>query len=247
MSGRGDELLLLRASSGVVDQSSNGNDGVFGGGMGVSGGEFVFGGSPQKISCPYIALGSAFTVSCWFKQTVDAGSASYLIAQDTGSTRNFILRTLTSGSFVGLSLIVWDTSGVAYTAQVLNLNYLADGLLHLVTGVSDGTNLILYYDGVAVATVGGTSSPRSLSTATTIGVKVSSNYFLGSMRDIRLFGSALSSSDVWTIYNGGSPGYDLGSSSAGGSGSAASVNGSILRRRYRHRALRATLRGSVDS
>ena len=90
--GFGDELLILRGPTGVTDQSGNGNDGTYNGGMGTvsdtgSGGSvaFLFDGTDDFINLPVpVVSAMPLTLAAWVKIPTGA-VASSIISIDRSS------------------------------------------------------------------------------------------------------------------------------------------------------------------
>ena len=215
MAGLGDELLLLRAATGVTDQSSEGNDGTYVGGMGVSSGEFEYDGTDDRISVgrPVSLRLEAGPISISMFFTDDTGTNSLItmgVSRGSVSERTFdIFDTGSQLRFHGLHL-----SGVSWALDTTTRPALGDR--HHVVATWDGTTdagaAKLYVDGALA--VSGTPSTASLTTGeewNVGGIEQHGFAFDGQQDDIRIFGRAVSAAEVTLLYNSGTPGYDAAS------------------------------------
>jgi hypothetical protein len=173
MSGFGDELLIIRGPSGVVDQSDYGNDGSFNGAVNVvpdvsAGGVSAFSMSSDTgdhITLPVIPLTQTdFTLACWVNISHwDAGLADGLLGTwgDNNNARRYLLNRGANRLlqfFVGASEspVTFDVSGLSGW--------------HLVAGAFNNTSKVatLWLDGQSVAsnvisvTLSGTTQPAKI-------------------------------------------------------------------------------------
>ena len=141
------------------------------------------------------------TISLWFKTSTTPSVNKYLISKGTGSytQRNFGIwqsNTNTIRAFI-------NGVGAGVTSP---LSYADGNWHHLAVTYTPSTSLILYIDGSAVDT--NTSSiPAAINNNTSdfeIGRWVS-DYWAGSMDEVAVWNSALSSTAVTEIYNSGAP------------------------------------------
>lgn len=207
--GIGGEQLWLLPSTGLVDQSGQGNDGTYFGDAGVSGGEFSFDGVGDYITSPVSVSGlTTATISAWGSRT-------------TTNKRIGIGQQ----KYDGFGMM-WNTNAVLYCI----INWISDPdsdppiygyttvagtgpshfcLIYDGNGSTNADKLKLYVDGVS-KTLGYISTiPSTLPTMTDpfeIGRLTSSFYTTGTHNDIRVFHRAISASEVTTLYNGGVPG-----------------------------------------
>ena len=198
----GGEILWLMPDSGITDLSGNGNDGTYNGGMGVSGGEYVFDGVNDEITTPVdIAGASAAAISFWFKKTLPTNKMCIGQSQDAG----------------GMHIIWWNTGTFYLTGGGGATSFRANNsTLHHACLVFDGSGatnadrLKFYLDGSASTLTFGGSIGTTLGSPTgplQVGrYAINSNWTSGSMNDVRVFQRAISSAEVTTLYNSGTPG-----------------------------------------
>lgn len=158
----------------------------------------VFNGSAQLNSVSTVPNGSAYSISLWFKTTKNDGSYSTMYCSSSSS----------GGGTTADVFLVSETHRVLYqvggtlletTATIYN-----DGNWHHALFTMDSTAGILYVDGTAVAS--GTITAPSTNRYPTIGYYVgsASNSMVGSVDEVVYFNRTLSSTEVTSLYNGGS-------------------------------------------
>ena len=140
--------------------------------------------------------GKGFTGSYWFKSS-STGKSGYQMPLSTGGSYEMSISP--DGKLRGGIYI----DGTRYVYNAGDSNYL-DGKWHMFTMTYDGTTICRYVDGVLKhsQTISGTSSTTSQIFA--IGRHGASNTTYGNINlyesDIRIYGTALSASDVQSLY-----------------------------------------------
>jgi hypothetical protein len=202
MAGFGNERLLLRGQSGVTDQSSSGNDGVFQGGMGTvadtdSGGTvaFLHDGTDDRItvadSDSLSFLGQPFSVGGWILKTSSA--AVGLIAKASGAAVGEWYIFVGSNNDIAFRLV--DSTNAAAIGVVTAFNVTTNNQWQLIVATSDGTNTVgglkIYRNSTLISAstsnVGsGFSQVRNTSQEVTIGSRGAANFFPGRTDDMRV-------------------------------------------------------------
>lgn len=166
-----------------------------------------FNGSNNYIDCgndSSLRVTPNLTVSAWFKTSTS--QIGKFINRDglASGTRDYALYQN------GTNLQFWVSQSGNITETVLtSTGFTAnDGNWHHAVGVCNGTNIELYIDGVL--NVSGTNSIAGINTSTyinEIGSRTTGtgNFFNGSLSNISLWNTALTSSQITEIYNNGTP------------------------------------------
>lgn len=192
------------SSGTVTDQSGQGHSGTLSGTTVVAGkmGQALnFNGSSDRVILSSVPSASIFTVSAWMKRGPSTSGDGYdsIYSSDAG----FFLNQQ--------KLNWWDGSDRVGGATVVSM-----GMWHMVSIVSDGTNLTVYLDGVSDGTaVTGANLP------TNAGVGIGGHtygpeYFNGVIDDVRVYNRALSPTEIRQLYNAGN-GVTIAKSSSGSS------------------------------
>ena len=158
-----------------------------------------------------------FTVAAWFKTSTDFASDAFIVnkggvgSDSSGQNLNYgIWMTSTEKVKVGFET---STGADQYVTSVNSYN---DGQWHYAVVTNDGTNVILYVDGVQAgskATAG--ASPESIGTKPVrVGansrVTPATNFFTGEVDEVRIWNTALSASQVTAAFGGTfAPGHVL--------------------------------------
>ena len=147
----------------------------------------VFDAVSDYLSVSNISFTGEFTISCWFK--ADDLSSGRPIVGDTGNSHWFkIADTDTVALNVSGSNTEWDSGAVFST-----------GVWTFVSVVRDSDNkIIIYKDGIGYTS----NQPTKSGTFTTnaIGQKGNSQYFDGTISDIKFYSSALTEAEVQSQY-----------------------------------------------
>jgi len=155
------------------------------------------------LACGTLGLinsAGSYSVSAWVNMDA-SGSGGGVLASGTADTNRMFLSLATSGVIFGNKT---GSGGVANYSSTLST-----GTWYHVVGVKDGTTSYLYVNGTQRA---------SASVSATLGSTAGTNFqigvyptgmtagkFPGLIDEVALFNTALSSSDVSSIYNIGSP------------------------------------------
>lgn len=224
----GTEQTWYLPATGTADQSGNSRDGTYVGGMGVSGGKFVLDGVNDCMTIPVHGSAVNHTVTAW----VNTSASSFqVLFHDTppSASRGVFFAVLATGV---LRCYWGSTSGWNIADSTGTVN---DGSEHFVCAVwEDGVGGKLYIDNAQDGSIA-TSNTLSWAGTTKAAVGCDSRsggglYVNGEMDDIRSFNTNLSTSDLTSLYNGGTPGYGSG-------GNAASVLAQQNNQRQASRAL----------
>ncbi len=141
-----------------------------------------------------LTTGAAMTISAW------------VLPGSFGTTSVYPI--LAHGTAYELSLAGGTTSkGVAFTVNGVTVNpssnqttLLGNGSWHLITATLSGGAATLYIDGTAVGTATGINLPAT-DTGTLYLGRDSTNYFNGTLDDVRMYSRALAASEVAALYN----------------------------------------------
>ena len=147
----------------------------------------IFDAVSDYLNVSNISFTGEFTISCWFK--ADDLSSGRPIVGDTGNSHWFkIADTDTVALNVNGSNTEWDSGAVFST-----------GVWTFISVVRDSDNkIIIYKDGIGYTS----NQPTKSGTFTTnaIGQKGNSQYFDGTISDVKFYSSALSESDILSQY-----------------------------------------------
>jgi hypothetical protein len=155
--------------------------------------------------------------SAWFKSNslisassgikgvlLGQGGSSYFLALGGNATGDFTNELITIRQGAQNSFAYTSASATIDT----NWHHIA-AAWSTSSATTGGDGYDIYLDGVKVGNAGGTSTPSSpytLSSAFTIGMRANGiYYFNGLIDEVAIFNSALSASDVTSIYNSGTP------------------------------------------
>ena len=177
-----------------------------------------------------------FTVAGWFKTSTNFASDAFIVnkggvgSDSAGQNLNYgIWMTSTEQIKAG-----FETSSGA-DQYVTSSNTYNDGQWHYAVVTNNGANVILYIDGVQVATKATSgASPESTGTkpvrvAANSRVTPPTNFFTGEIDEIRIWNSALSSSQVSSAFGGTfAPGHVLHLPFGGGGGGYNYAPGLVL-------------------
>ena len=167
-----------------------------------------------------------FTVAAWFKTSTNFGSDAFIVnkggvgSDSSGQNLNYGI-WMNSAEQIKAG---FETSSGA-DQYVTSLNSYNDGQWHYAVVTNNGANVILYIDGVQVATKATSgASPESTGTKPVrVGansrVTPATNFFTGEVDEIRIWNSALSASQVSSAFGGTfAPGHVLHLPFGGGGG-----------------------------
>jgi hypothetical protein len=167
-----------------------------------------------------------FTVATWFKTSTNFASDAFIVnkggvgSDSSGQNLNYGI-WMNSAEQVKAG---FETSSGA-DQFVTSTNSYNDGQWHYAVVTNNGADLILYIDGVQVATKSTSgASPESIGTkpvrvAANSRVTPPTNFFTGEIDEVRLWNSALSASQVSSAFGGTfAPGHVLHLPFSGGGG-----------------------------
>lgn len=181
-----------------------GAQGSGGGSSFASTNSFTFDGSTDYVDMgPPSNLNSVTTmsISCWFKTTLATGVL--VGADDQSLGRRFILLLNSSKA----RFLYFNASQSYYFSD--GTTSVNDGNWHHVISVLDGTNIKVYVDGVLEGTANGVGNMKAnIYTPINIGRRSYSSSelaFQGNIDETSIFNTALTQSEVTSIYNGGVP------------------------------------------
>jgi len=193
--GFGDELFILRGPTGVSDQSGNGNDGTYAGGMGVvadtnNGGvsAFSFDGSDDRITASIPSTSTPFSIGMWKSQ--DGFTNGFPRWFDNGNIVLLVASTTAGGASS-------YRSGSYFDARYVNVA----NTWELIAFVFDGSTVKFYLNGTLVDEK--SFGPAAI-TSFVIGNNAAANRgFRGKMDDIRISPSTWSLTQVSDWYTAG--------------------------------------------
>lgn len=205
----------LNESSGstALDYSGQGNDGtvnnggdstVVGGGQFLGQNTYSFDGSNDEVvlgdlNSMDVGAGGVLSMSGWIKTS---SSPAFIIQKYDSNWVGYNFGLDSSGNGR-----LWSNDG-SNTYSVTGSS-LADGLWHHLVGVFNGSNLILYIDGVKKAS----ASQSSNSYANAASSKImhddggdNSTYHSGNVAEVRIYNHALTPSEIQYLYSAGKRG-----------------------------------------
>ena len=153
-----------------------------------------------------VAGASSLTVSAWVKLDSTSETRGFVSQYVGGGNRTFRL-----AYFPSLQSMWFEVYGPDSYAGFKDVNLLADTWYHVV-GVYDGTDTVCYVNGVASTTTSGlhASGTGNLDSCTdniNIGRMANADYMKGYIDEVGIWTSALSASDINSIFNEGVPSY----------------------------------------
>lgn len=188
-----------------------------------------------------LSSGSSFTFSVWINGDTFASTDKTIISN--GLNTNHRLFSIEGGKLF-LRIYEGGYSGDDLIRAMASTTF-STGVWYNAVATYDGTNIKLYINGEEeTTTVDGAGSAGSVSNTTTVGYLLRAtkeSFFNGQMSETAIFNSALSSSEIESIYNNGQPilltenqgGYKSSSNlvayyrMGSGSGDDRSTNGTI--------------------
>lgn len=208
----------------AMDSSGNGNtgtlvnnpswsDGKHGKAIGFDGvNDYADAGNIAAFNFPTST--TSFTLSAWFK-TSGTGIGN-VIAKGACGTPGYRLRIGKSGGAGVADFFIIDDGGNVI-ARVTSSSTYNDNAWHHLTGVNDNGLLRLYVDGTLIGTATAPSGKSiSSSSSLAIGYDFSSGttgcgseYFNGTIDEVRIYSRALSSAEIQSLYEAkAKPNYD---------------------------------------
>jgi hypothetical protein len=216
--GEGVGTAALTATAPIIvtrpvakDESVNGLDGTYtsGGLLGVgslvsgeSDGAAGFDGTDDHVVVPDndaidVGIGD-FSIEAWFR--LDAvGATRRIVAKGPTATIGYILQVDASGRLV---LVLADGAQTSYVLPSGNFVVVAGTVYYAVVSVvrASPTGINWYVNGVNVKTDDPTARQGSLSNATALSIGGASNFFIGTLDEVALYGVALSPAQVAAHY-----------------------------------------------
>ena len=164
----------------------------------IRSGGFTFNGVSASINLggfPYLANRSAFTLSVWVRPAFDAtSSTSRYVFSDGNVVQVFYLSQINDWR---ASL---RTANGTYRVETQGLTWSAN-TWHLLTVTYSGAEVKLYWDGVLADSAPASGAVASDSGATVLGMaSVGGSNFNGGVDELRVFASALTAAQVYTLY-----------------------------------------------
>jgi len=193
---------IFNDNSGVALYQLDGNANDTGGASGKFGSAAIFNGSSSKIVLPTSTFSpSTFTLSAWCN-----------VVSDTDE--NTILELFDNQTYPNHTTIVFSAGGSANSSRFLLRNYTTNEYNYNPSGsvaknvwkhyamTYDGSTVKSYIDGSLVDS-GSLTLSNTVGTISSIQLGLSSGtrYLNGSIDQVRIYSSALSSSDVTNLYN----------------------------------------------
>lgn len=178
--------------------------------LSVDGSAFDFDGTDDYINCgndTSLQITGDLTLSSWFNSSYSGGDNQRIISKDDNVNRCYMTQLDGSGN---ANFYIW--SGNSGKAAVSTGTDYRDGNWHHIVGVFDpnasaAQRLAIYIDGVNVGY--GNTSVTTIDNDTVdleIGRKQDNTlFFNGDLSNAQVFNTALSSTEVATLYNSGSP------------------------------------------
>ena len=206
----------------AIDMSNNNNDGSLINGMGLAHRDaktvFLFDGTNDYINVTHNTsqnLTSQGTISAWINPAaLTQGWYANIVAKNTGGAVNQQSYTLSWRQVSGV-LFGQICDGIGTYNEVYgSFPTVANAWYHIVF-TWNGSQLVMYNNGVAVGTTTQTINNQVLSTDVTIGGYTykgaggADEYFNGKIGDVRIYNIGLSATQVSTIYTAGRSRYGL--------------------------------------
>ena len=193
------------------DESGNGNNGTVNGAtlttdrFGNVNNAYSFNGTNDSISVNNNQLlnpSNAMTVTAWIKPEDITTSRNQDVVRKGDPNAIYLLSFQEYGTQLTFGLKTTSGYHIESDTPITAINY-TDGQWHLIVGLYDGSNIKVFKDGILI----GSKSQTGLILASTgklfIGcVEGPSEFFKGSIDDIRIYNRALSDSEIQQLYQG---------------------------------------------
>lgn len=190
----------------AMDSSGQNNTGTISGAAwtdGKRGKALSFNGSSDFISVGNINESQSYTFGGWFKTTA-------VSPNDNIGHRIITVLRMSGGSKICIGLrnnkawVMWLNSSGAWDELQSSASF-NNGYWHHITATTDGTNFVLYVNGVQVNSKSSTFTALTYAGSDYIGQGAGSGgYFNGQLDDVRIYNRALSATEVAALYQSGS-------------------------------------------
>lgn len=144
-----------------------------------------------------------WTFNCWFKTTDFTVAGQHVIwCTESGASKGVFIGLNRPSSTTRLMCQVRNAGGLVAS---FNDSSVGDNNWHMLTFLSNGSQVKAYLDGIASGTpvsLTGTGTGDSAAAAKFFD-DGSADYFTGSCDDLRIYNTALSSGDITTLFNAG--------------------------------------------
>jgi len=161
----------------------------------ISNGLNLAGASSQYMTASSFTITAAFSLSMWVKNTA-TGVNGYMFSSPTISSTDCVdIAMRTDNKFSYSNFLV----------EVVSASTLSAGTWYHIVVTSDGTNSVLYLNGVSDATSAGVGHTSSAQTYN-FGRRADNNsaHFNGSLDEAGIWDRALTSTEITSLYNSGS-------------------------------------------
>jgi len=172
--------------------ASGWNPGRKGVGLNFDGGnDYVDAGNAASLN-----ITNAITIEAWVKTTTITAQRN-IIMKGGGTATNY---GIDIGSIAGKLRFFGYASGVAKGIILAGGTVIDDGIWHHIAGTFDGTNWIIYRDGVVDNSKVDAATLTPTTETLQIGARQSTGYFDGSIDEVRIYNRALSASEIMELY-----------------------------------------------
>lgn len=151
-----------------------------------------------------INFSSTMSVSFWINTSVSQTAPTIMRQQGSGTDTRFIWfanETTSRGSF---QFRIFETDGTSINVQEMNGNNFILGEWTFVTGVANGTFLILYVNGVEINKTAYDGTIRNADVPIIIGQFVGGTAYNGTIDEIGFWNRTLTPTEITALYNSGS-------------------------------------------
>ncbi|MDB6065707.1 MAG: hypothetical protein JWR26_1915 [Pedosphaera sp.] len=163
-----------------------------------------FNGTSSFVSIPVISASNinAFSLEAWIKPAniTDTQYSDILCQQGFFASPDWLLGFQSHGKILSFGLRTGGVNGYGELQVPINPAYFTDGNWHHIAATYDGTNKILYVDGLWVGSMGQTGNLTFIGTADYIGAQESETgtgeFFNGQIDEVRIWSVARSTTDI---------------------------------------------------
>ena len=190
---------IFNDNSGVALYQLDGNANDTGGVNGKFGSAAIFNGSSSKIDIPGVLTGitNNFSYSFWANPSTASSNNYIAIAANISSNTNRVLFNANNGGNY-----YFDFGNITSGGRIFGTSPSSwfDGNWHHFVIIKTSTSQLIFVDGQELRNVSGQTSSISGLSNIAIG-NYTSNYSNGSIDQVRIYDTALSSTDVSNLYN----------------------------------------------